>query len=137
MYFWLMFIILLGIIEAVTVNLVSIWFIVSGFLALVLSFFVESFAIQFGVFVIVGVLLMMTTRSSLEKKLVRKEKTNLDRIIGMKGVVTEDISELVVGEVMVDGKKWSAISSVDLKKDEVVRILKINGVKLEVERWEE
>lgn len=137
MYFWLLFIIVLGFIEASTINLVSIWFIISGLLALVLSFFVDSFAIQFGVFVVVGILLMITTRTTLEKKLVRKEKTNLDRIIGMKGVVTEDISEMVVGEVLVDGKKWSATSNDNLKKDEVVRILKINGVKLEVERWEE
>ena len=66
-----------------------------------------------------------------------QEKTNLDRIIGMKGVVTEEIDELIIGEVKVDGKRWSAISKSKLKVGDVVRILKINGVKLEVERWEE
>ena len=136
-YFWLILVIFLGFIEAITVNLVSIWFIISGMLALVTSFIIDNFIIQFGVFVIVGILLLLTTRKTLESKLVKKEKTNFDRIIGMKGVVTEDISEMVVGEVLVDGKRWSATSNDDLKKDEVVRILKINGVKLEVERWEE
>lgn len=136
-YFWLVLIILLGFIEAITINLVSIWFIVSGLLALIVSFLTDNFVLQFGIFVVVGILLMFTTRKSLEQKLVRKEKTNLDRIIGMKGVVTEKIDDLTVGEVKVDGKHWSATSKVPLEKGEVVKILKMNGVKLEVKRWEE
>ena len=136
-YLWLALIIFLGIIEGMTVNLISIWFIISGFLSLILSFFTDNFIVQFGVFVLVGIILMITTRTTLEKKLVKKEKTNLDRIIGMKGVVTEEIDDLTVGEVKVDGKKWSATSKTKLEQGEVVKILKINGVKLEVERWEE
>ena len=136
-YFWLILIIFLGLIEAMTVNLVSIWFIISGLVALMLSFITDNFIIQFGIFVVGGIILMLATRKTLERKLVKKEKTNFDRIIGMKGVVTEDIEELKVGEVKVDGKHWSAISSTSLKEGEIVKILKINGVKLEVERWEE
>lgn len=136
-YFWLCLIIFLGIIEASTVNLVSIWFIISGLTALVLSFFIDNFAIQFGTFVVLGIILMLTTRNFLQKKLVKKEKTNLDRVIGMKGIVTEKITENNVGEVKVDGKKWSAVSKQSLKEGDKVKILKINGVKLEVESWEE
>lgn len=138
-YFWLGLIIFLAIIEAVTTNLVSIWFIASGMIALILSFITDNFVIQFGSFVIFGVLFLITTRKSLEKKLVKKEKTNFDRIVGMKGVVTEKIEEFKIGEVKVDGKIWSAItlSKKPLEVGEVVKILKINGVKVEVERWEE
>ena len=136
-YFWLGIIIFLGIIEALTINLVSIWFIVSGLVALLLSFIIDSFIIQFATFVIIGIILMILTKKSLEEKLVRKEKTNLDRIIGMKGVVTEDIDEMNIGEVKVDGKRWSAVSSNKLQVGEKVKILKIKGVKVEVERWEE
>jgi len=136
-YFWLAIIIILGIIEASTANLVSIWFIISGLFALITSFMFENFLIQFAIFVVLGIILMIFTRQTLEEKLVRKEKTNLDRIIGTKGVVTEEISEINVGEVKVDGKRWSAISNTTLKVGENVKILKIKGVKLEVERWEE
>ena len=136
-YFWLILIIFLGVVEAMTVNLVSIWFIISGLFALVTSFIIDEFLIQFAIFVVLGVILMISTRETLEKKLVKKEKTNFDRIIGMKGVVTEYIDELNVGEVKVDGKRWSAIASTKINVDETVKILKINGVKLEVERWEE
>lgn len=136
-YIWLFIIIGLGILEAMTVNLVSIWFVISGLFALITSFIFDNFLIQFAVFVVLGVLLMITTRDVLEKKLVSKEKTNLDRIIGMKGVVTEAIDELKIGEVKVDGKAWSAVSNTKLEVGEVVKILKIEGVKLIVERMEE
>ena len=80
---------------------------------------------------------MFTTRNTLEKMLVKKEKTNLDRVIGMRGVVTEYIDSDTVGEVKVDGKKWSAVSKDKLKVGDKVKILKIKGVKVEVESWEE
>lgn len=136
-YFWLCLICLLAVIEAMTVNLVSIWFIASAILALIISFITDNFVIQFGIFVIVGVILLITTKKSLEQKLIKKEKTNFDRIIGMKGVVTEKIEEFNIGEVKVDGKKWSAISNASIEVGEKVKVLKINGVKIEVERWEE
>ena len=133
-YMWLGIIILLGIIEASTVNLVSIWFIISGIVTLIISLFTDNLLIQFAVFVVVGVILLLLTRKYVANKLVSKEKTNLDRIIGMRGVVTEDIEDLVIGEVLVDGKKWSAISDSPIKKGEKVKIVKIEGVKLIVER---
>lgn len=136
-YFWLAVIIFLGLVEIMTINLVSVWFVASGLVALVLSFITDSFVIQFAVFVILGIILLATTRKTLEKKLVKKEKTNFDRVIGMKGIVTEEIKENEVGEVKVDGKKWSAVSKHSLKVGDKVKILKINGVKLEVESWEE
>lgn len=133
-YTWLGVVILLSIIEMVTVNLVCVWFIISALLALIVSLFIDSMMVQFAVFVIAGIILFISTRKFLSKKIVLNEKTNLDRIIGMRGVVTEDIDDLVIGEVMVDGKKWSAISKEPIKKGEKVKIVKIEGVKLIVER---
>ena len=136
-YFWLGVVIFLGFIEVITINLVSIWFVVSGIVALIISFITDNFVIQFGTFVVLGTILLITTRNTLERKLVKKEKTNLDRVVGMIGIVTEEISDNIVGEVKVDGKKWSAVSKQSLKVGDKVKILKINGVKLEVKSWEE
>ena len=69
--------------------------------------------------------------------MIEDKKTNVDRIIGMRGIVTEDIIKDNFGEVKVDGKRWSAYSDTDILKGEVVRILSINSVKLKVEKWEE
>ena len=136
-YFWLIIIIVLSIIEALTMNLVSIWFIISGLFALITSFIIDEFLIQFAIFVVLGIILMILTRNTLEEKLVKKEKTNLDRVVGMKGVVTKDFDEMNNGEVKVDGKLWSAVSTDRLKVGNMVEILEINSVKLIVKRYEE
>lgn len=136
-YIWVAIIFLLAVVEAMTVNLTTIWFVVSGLVALVLSFFIDNFIIQFGAFSIIGVILLFTTRPILTKWLNKKsEKTNLDRIIGMQGVVTEEIGLHDTGEVKVDGKRWTAYSNKNIKKNSIVKILKINGVKIEVEESE-
>ena len=136
-YMWLMVIILLALVEVMTINLTTIWFVISGIVALILSFFIDSFIIQFSVFVILGVILLITTKPILKKFIkVNNEKTNLDRVIGMKGVVTSKIEPLSVGEVKVDGKKWTAYADKKIDKDEIVKVLKIDGVKIKVEKVE-
>lgn len=137
MFYWLIIILFLVFIEAMTANLTTIWFVASGFVTLILSFFISSFEIQFGVFVVGGIILLITTRPYLSKKLkVKSSKTNLDRVVGMKGIVTVDITKFNPGEVKVDGKAWTAISDTELKKDTVVEVLKIEGVKLKVKESE-
>ena len=59
-------------------------------------------------------------------------KTNFDRIIGMEAIVTEEISKNKIGEVKVDGKRWSAYSDKKIKVGSTVRVLSIEGVKLKV-----
>ena len=134
---WLIIVVFLGILEATTVNLVSIWFVASGLVAMILSFFTDNVMIQFGVFVILGVILMITTRKYLNKLFGHKEKTNLDRVVGMKGRVTEFIPKDGRGAVKVDGKVWTAYANEEIKEGSFVKILEINGVKLKVENWKE
>ena len=133
-YFWLILVIFLGMIELITVGLVSIWFVISGIVAMILSFFIDNFVVQFGVFVILGVVLMLFTRKTLEKYFPKPIKTNLDRVVGLDGVVTEEIRKDSVGEVKVDGKRWSAIADDEIKVGSIVKILHIDGVKLKVEK---
>lgn len=137
-WIWLIIIIILSILEASTTSLVSIWFIISGILSMILSFFNISFSICFTIFVFIGLILMLTTRKTLLKILkIKKVGTNLDRIIGKKGVVTEEINIDNLGEVKVDGKKWSAYSSQKLPEGTIIKVLEINSVKLNVEKWED
>ena len=131
---WLVTAIVLAIIEASTVNLVTIWFIASALVALLLAYLGVSTYIQIAVFVILGVVLLIFTRKPLEKLLKKtKQKTNADRVLDMTGVVTKEITEEESGEVKVDGKKWTAISKQNIKEGSKVKILKIDGVKLIVE----
>ena len=137
-WFWIILISVLAIIEAATVNLVTIWFVISGIAALALSYFVNSFHIQLAIFVLGGIALIPFTKK-VANMLSSNVKTNTDRLIGMVGTVTQDIEENEIGEVKADGKLWSAISSTSIKKGTKVIVLSINGVKLKVipedEKW--
>ena len=134
MYFWLTVVIILSIIECMTTNLVTIWYIASGICTIVLALFIDNFVIEFAFFTILGTILLITTKSFLKDVLKSKDiKTNFDRVIGMKGVVTEEINENSIGEVKVDGKRWSAISDKKIELNKEVLILDIDGVKLKVE----
>lgn len=132
-FIWLGIVICLALIEIITINLTTIWFVASGLIALVLSIFIDSYILQFSVFVIGGVLLLIFTRSYLVNKFSKSVKTNLDRVVGMKGIVTEEITKNNSGEVRVDGKRWTAISNKRIEKGKEVIIMKIDGVKLIVE----
>ena len=136
-YVWLAITVVLAIIEMSTVNLVSIWFVISGILAMITSLFTSNIVIQLAIFVLGGTLLLILTKDAIKKILPVKTKTNIDRIIGMKGIVTEKITKKTPGEVKVDGKRWTAISDETINTDETVEILEINSTKLKVKRMEE
>ncbi len=136
--FWLVLVIVLSFVEIATVSLVSIWFVASGIVAMILSFFIEDTAIITTIFILLGIFLLVISRPIVNKLRSKdNEKTNLDRIIGETAIVTENIKKNVVGEVKVDGKRWSAVSKEKCLKGDTVKVLKIDGVKLIVEKESE
>ena len=136
-YMWLAIIILLTLVEVMTINLTTIWFVISGIIALIVSLFIDSFIIEFAIFTIGGILLLIITRPILKKYIHQNNvSTNLDRIIGMEGIVTEKITKNINGEVKVDGKRWTAYADKKIDKDSIVKVLEIDGVKIKVEKVE-
>ncbi len=136
--YWIILFLVLLLIELVTVNLVSIWFAIGAFVAFIVSFFTDSVLIQLLSFVIVSVVALFVTLPVV-KKFKSKEKivpTNLDRVIGKQAEVTKEIKPNHYGEVQVFGTLWTASSNDTLKIGEKVRVLKMDGVKLIVEREE-
>lgn len=133
-YVWLAVVILLAIVEIISINLTTIWFVISGLVSLFISFICDNFLIQFATFVILGIILLITTKPYLKKILKAEDtKTNLDRVEGMSGIVTEEITRKQNGEVKVDGKLWTAYADKKIKVGSMVKIIKIDGVKLKVE----
>lgn len=133
--FWLVLVIILTIIEIATVNLLTIWFVASGIVAMILSFFIEDVAVVSTIFAILGIILLLASRP-IVKRLRSKDdtKTNLERIVGATGIVTEEIRKNTIGEIKVDGKKWSAISTRKIEVGEEVIVESIDGVKLVVRK---
>ena len=136
--FWLVLFVILALLELATVNLVSIWFALGALITTFSSLATDNLMVQLAVFTISSILLLLLTKPFL-KKMKKREAvpTNLDRVIGKIGTVTEDIRKDEIGEVRVLGKKWSAYSDKEIKKDSKVKVLSINGVKLKVEEIKE
>ena len=134
---WMLVFILLVFLELITVALVSIWFAIGALAAFITSLFTDSIYIQLGVFVVVSSIALLLTRKIVNKVNSNKIPTNLDRVIGQIGIVTEEITKLEPGEVKVDGKKWSAISTKKISVGSKVEILSIDGVKLKVKEIKE
>jgi len=132
---WLVIFIVLVIIELITINLVTIWFAIAAVFALLVDIITRNTMLEIIVFIVSSFLLLLLTKPLIKKIKVKKvEATNLDMVINKVGIVTEDINQDKIGEVKVLGKRWSAYSNTELKKDEKVKILSIDGVKLKVEK---
>ena len=136
-YIWLVIAVTLAIIEMSTANLVSIWYIISAVASMLTALFIDSVAVQVAVFVLGGTILLLMTKNAIKKILPVNIKTNIDRIIGMKGIVTKKITKKISGEVKVDGKFWTAIADEEIQENDTVIILEINSTKLKVKRMEE
>ena len=133
--FWLAAVIVLGIVEALTVGLVTVWFAVGALAALISSLFGGPLWLQILLFVVVTAVTLITTRPLVKKYFGKNshKATNADMVIGKQAIVVETICPIEgKGQVKVDGKIWSAKSenSENILKDELVTIEKIEGVHL-------
>ena len=131
---WAAAIVVFGILEAVTAQLVSIWFVFGSIAALISAFLGASIYLQIILWIAVSLAALLLTRPIVRKKLNTKiQPTNLDRCIGEQALVIEDIdNSKTQGQVKVDGKIWMARSENGeyISKDSVVTVEKIEGAKL-------
>ena len=127
--------------EAATVGLASIWFAAGALAALVCALVGANLWVQLAAFILVSALSLLAFRPLASKYInSRVEPTNADRLIGAEALVTEDIHNLLGrGAVSVGGLTWSARSEKDelIAAGTLVRILRIEGVKVYVEQSKE
>ncbi len=134
MIFWIVLLVVLIIVEAVTAQLVTIWFAAGAAAALIAELCGLQQWLQWVIFIAVSAVTLIATRP-LVRKVTNKtvQPTNADRCIGQTAVVTEDIDNVEgKGQVHVNGVTWTARSSDGsvFRKDERVTVEKIEGVKL-------
>ncbi len=138
---WLILLVAFAIVEGVTVSLVSVWFIGGAAAALIAALCGAEVWLQVVLFFGVSIVLLLCLRP-LSKRLLKQKKvaTNADSNIGKEAIVTEEIDNLQgKGAVKIAGVEWSARSEDGsvIEKDAVVRILRIEGVKVCVQRAQE
>lgn len=136
--FWVVLLIVLIVVEAVTAQMVTIWFAAGALSAIVAERLGAQMWLQWVVFIAVSAIALVLTRP-LAKKLTKTnaQPTNADRCIGKTAVVTETVNNIEAkGQVSVDGTIWTARSSDGsvIEKSEKVTVEKIDGVKLIVKK---
>lgn len=132
--FWLIAMVLFGVLEAVTVGLTSIWFALGALGALAAAAASAPVIVQIVVFLGVSFLTLLLVRP-LAQRFVndRKVATNADRVIGREAVVTEDIDNIQgKGRVSISGADWTARTEDDrtIPAGSKVQVLRIEGVKV-------
>ncbi|MCL2082243.1 MAG: NfeD family protein [Oscillospiraceae bacterium] len=135
-FFWLASIVGLVIIEALAVNLISIWFAAGALCALIASLLGAEPWVAWAVFVLVSGITLAALRPFCKRFLIRKNvATNADRNIGEIAVCTERIDNIKgSGAVKISGIVWTArtLGGSTAEPGQTVRIEAIEGSKLVV-----
>ena len=140
-WLWLGGVVLFGAVEAATAGLVSNWFAAGAVAGLIAAWLGAGVAAQVVLFAVVSAAALAVTRPLVRRYAAGKAvPTNLDRVLGDTGRVTETIDNArSAGAVYVDGKTWTARSDdgAVIPQGTTVKILRMEGVKLFVRKIEE
>lgn len=136
-WMWLAALVVFAVLEASTSALVSVWFIGGSLAAMIAALLGAQIWLQVVLFFVVSAALLLLLRPIAKKYMkTRTVPTNASSNIGKTAVVTAAIDNLRgTGAVKIGGVEWSARSADDqpIEKDAVVRVTKIEGVKVFVE----
>ena len=135
---WLVLLIVLVAVELATMGLTTIWFAAGALVATIAAACNAPLFIQITLFLAVSVLMLVFTRPVAMKYFNHdRTRTNVESLIGQKGIVTGKIDNLKgCGQVTLNGMEWTARAVTDsrvIPEGSVVIIKEIHGVKLIVE----
>ena len=139
-YFWLLILIVCLVAEAVTVQLVTIWFAAGAVGALLAANFGLGIGAQLTIFLLLSVALLLPLRPLMRNALrTGRSKTNADRILDQTAVVIQEINNREEhGQIRLMGQVWTARSLQEndcIPEGETVIVRSISGVKAMVERY--
>ena len=138
---WLCALVFFVIVEAMTVQMLCIWFAASSLVSLVLALIGVPEWAQIVVFFLCTAVLLIFTRPIVKRFMNKpRERTNADRIIGMTAVVIQEINnDKAEGQVSVANQVWTARSTSGeiIPVDTKVEVRSIEGVKAIVEKQEQ
>ena len=132
---WLGVFVVALVIEALTSELVSLWFSIGALFALIISLIpgVEWW-VELIVFAVISVAALLCLRPLANKLLIRNEiSTNIDEIVHKKGIMVKGYDEFNRGEVKINGVIWTAVNTNEKEKipeGASVEVIAIEGNKL-------
>ena len=139
---WMALVIIFLVVELVTVGLTTIWLAGGALVAFILAAVGAGFWLQLIAFFAVSFVLICFTRPFAVKYLnPRRTRTNSEELIGeVVKVIGRIDNRAAEGKALVKGLEWSARAVSDdmiIEKDTLVKVVRIEGVKLIVEPVEE
>lgn len=131
---WLALMVVFILVEVSTVSMVSTWFAVGAFAALVACLCGGELWLQIVLFACVSAAMLLALRPLAKKYFTpRLTKTNVDAVIGSEGLVTERIDNVTSsGRVKLAHMEWSArsTSGAPLEVGTRIRVDRVEGVKV-------
>ena len=134
-WIWIAVIVLAFIIEVLTDQLISIWFVPGAVIATIFDFCDINPIWQLLVVLVLAAIGIIFAKTFLCKRINSSVvKTNIEAIIGERCIVTEKIDNYVgCGQVKVKGQIWSARGVGDddvFESGEILHVVAIEGVKV-------
>ncbi|WP_067139179.1 NfeD family protein [Oceanivirga salmonicida] len=117
------------VVEIAIPALVSVWFAISAFIVMLLSFFITDIKIQILIFTIISIALMLTTQKWVKKTLNSEKNSN----VGDEVTVIKKIEDNKY-EIRYKGGIWTAISNENFDEKEKAFIKEYKGNKIIIER---
>ena len=134
---WLVALLIFAVTEAVTVSLVSLWFVIGAIAALIAAGVGAPVWLQVVLFLLVSIVMLALLRPFVRRiSKPKPEATNADRHIGRNALVTEEIDNLrQTGAIRLDGVVWTACSENGeiIPVGTTITVKRIAGVKAFVE----
>lgn len=139
---WLSLFVLMLIIEALGTDLVTIWFAIGSLFALIVSLIPGvSWWIELIIFLVISLATLCLLRPLVHRYMRREiQHSNIDTIVGKKGLLIKQIDLLHQGEVKINDVIWTAIASKENEKisvGSIVTVLAVSGNKLIVGKADE
>jgi len=138
-YIWLAVFVIAFIVEALTVNLVSIWFSVAALITIALSFIPNiPYWVEIIVFFVLSFAMIIGVKPFVQKHLKpTTTKSNIEEIVGKKGILVKAVEPVNYGEVKINDIVWSALSENEeetIPSESIVVVVAVQGNKLVVKK---
>ncbi len=137
-WFWLGMMVLCVAVEALTMQLTTVWAAVSALVMIFVSRTGLAFSWQLVIFLVLTILLVVLTRPLVLKKLnIGKNATNINSMEGQEVLVTKAVSKFQKGEAKAtNGVVWTVTSQdgEDINVDYVCQVVGVEGNTLIIKR---
>lgn len=134
---WVLLALVCGIIELASAGLWFLWLALAALLTALGAKigWLVSIQAQLLVFSVFTLAFIVFTRPLALRFLETKDTpSNVNALIGQHGVVTKTIMPFEYGQAKVNGEIWTATAEEEIDADVRVRVIGIQGVKLQVEK---